>query len=175
MGMIMKRYTITIFGLIIVNFLNACSQGEPEFKSLNFFNDTDEDVFIHSLEGISLYAKGKGPQNFGHRVLKPKTLGALNTSGSISFSFPIVIEWEPGDASEDKNSVKGEKTKKVVQMIQKPKGFEGDMLEVSAAVVLVFGKDKQWHFDIIYGDSYIGNTTLLDFYGAEQTNPSGNQ
>lgn len=160
------KYIIKIFSLIALNFLNACSQGDPEFKSLNFFNDTNEDIYIHSLEGISLYAKGKGPQNIGLGALKPEKLSALNTTGKISFNFPIVIEWEPGDPLKDNNRINEDQTKRVIQKIQKPKGFEGDKLEVSAAVVLVFGKDRQWHFDIIYGDSYIGNSTLRDFYGA---------
>lgn len=151
----MKKSLVILVQLMTFFMIGSCSKEKLAWKSLNFYNDTENKIYVYRLEGLGVYPKGKGPQNFGMGIKHPNLLSSYNTHGNIHLNFPIEIEWgyDVWNYDDIKKGFAAPKGK--VQKFFAIEGIKGNLIEQEGALLLIFGQDEKWHLKFVSGDSYV--------------------
>ena len=148
----------------------SCFAEDPKWKSLTFFNDSEDKVYIYRTSGMAMYPEGEGPQKLGLGYYPPNGQpSSLKTIGTVHFKFPIEIEWGYDVWDYDARKAGVPAPKGTVQKFEKIEGIKGEKLEESGVLLLVFGRDKKWHLKFLPGDAYIHKTDIEGKYGNVKT------
>jgi hypothetical protein len=152
-----------ILGLVFM--MSSCTDSNRQRKSVNFYNDATEGVYVYSIRGITAYSKGKGPQELRRGLMSAGSFSAYNTYGPIYIDFPISIEsgfdsWSYNDITQKVPSPQGK-----IQSFETIDGIDGDKIEAGGALVIVFGQDHNWYLEFIPGNAYVHPHDLEAKYG----------
>ena len=79
--------------MLILSGCAALGLGEPEWKLICTYNNSNTAICVTSLEGIGAYRKGAGPQNLSSGNMPLTALACFNTMGNVQINYPVKICW----------------------------------------------------------------------------------
>lgn len=89
-----------LFSVIFAFSLVGCG---VKSKLLVYYNATNQPVEITRIDGVSLYARNRGPQNLG--LLNYPQQNSSMHSFALRINYPIQINWVHGEGSEESETI----------------------------------------------------------------------
>jgi hypothetical protein len=137
--------------VLVVLSLSGCAHSGA--KTLTIYNASADAIALKSVQGIRLFEKGSGPQDYGGKVYPPNHLGRFTTWQTLYVDLPIEVKWSNADAGVVQTSEVGA----VAGLLKNPLKGEGNIL-------LVFETSKVWTATFMTGDVAPAIQTLEKMY-----------
>lgn len=159
----MKNFFITAIFLFLLSGCASLSSADPSWRRITCYNNSDKPICVTSLEGISAYPKGKGPQDLGVGNLKPKALATINTMNNLHVDYPVTISWANNfleSSSSEWASMVGLNHQSIVEF----RGLDSSIKDIrdEICLLLVFTGIK-WDAYYIAGKSRLSKDEIKNF------------